>query len=208
MELDDALAEGHAAFAATVMDLDWDWTTAEREFNRALELNPNSAPVHAGYADYLAKVDRRADAIFEAKRALELDPLSLRSYFSLGVCYYSARQYDEALGQTRKMLELDPHADVHWLLGVIYREKGMYEEAVREFQKIGDHPYVLAHLGNAYARAGKTSEARKVISKLEPRVRHENVTYGIALVYAGPGEKDEALAWLEESYNGCSPLII
>lgn len=76
------------------------------------------------------KVDRPADAIFEAKRALELDPLSLRSYFRLGVCYYNARQYDEALEQTGKILELDPHADVHWLLGVIYREKGMYEEAI------------------------------------------------------------------------------
>jgi TolB-like protein/DNA-binding winged helix-turn-helix (wHTH) protein/Tfp pilus assembly protein PilF len=199
VELDDTLAEGHASLAAALAE-HWEWATAGREFDRALELNPNSAAVHAGHSDYLAKVGRPQAAIAEAKLAAELDPLSLRSYFDLGLHYYNARQYDLALEQTRKIRELDPYADVQWLLGVTYREKGMYEEAIREFQKMGGHPYALAHLGNAYARAGRVAEARETISNLKDRLQKESVTYGIALVYAGLGETDEAFAWLKKAY--------
>ena len=99
-----------------------------------------------------------------------------------------------------KIRELDPYGDVHWLLGVTYREKGMYEEAIREFHKMGDHFYPLAHLSNAYARAARVAEARETISNLKDRLPKENVTYGIALVYTGLGERDEAFAWLENAY--------
>jgi len=201
LELDDGLAEGHAAFATAVSRLDWDWATAEKEFKRALELNPNSGPVHFWYSYPLASMSRLPEAISEARRQLEVDPFPVGTYIHAGVIYYFARQYDHALEQIRKASELDPKADPAWLLGVIYREKGMYDEAVREFQKMGDHPYGLAHLGNTYARAGRAAEARETISRLKERVGKQNVTYGIALVYAGLGEKDEAFAWLEKAYQ-------
>jgi TolB-like protein/DNA-binding winged helix-turn-helix (wHTH) protein/Tfp pilus assembly protein PilF len=201
VELDDGLAEGHAELAHAVLALDWDWAKAEREFKRALELNPNSAVVHAGYAAYLAQVGRLPQAVSEAKQVRWLDPLRLWRYVLVGLIYYDARQYDQALEETRKALELDPKANVSWLRGFIYREKGMSEKAIREFQRCGDNAYMLAHLGNAYARAGRAAEARETISKLRQHIRTQNVTYGIALVYAGLGEKDEAFAWLEKAYQ-------
>jgi tetratricopeptide (TPR) repeat protein len=199
IELDDSLAWGHAEFARAVLSLDWDWATAEREYKRAIELNPNG--FHAGYAWYLVRTGRQAEAISQVQQLLELDPLSLSPHHMAGMVDMFARQYDQALEQFRMVAELDPSATEPFYRGWIYREKGMYEKAVREFQKMGDHPYGLAHLGNAYARAGRATEARRVISKLERRVPRENVTYGIALVYAGLGEKDKAFAWLEKSYE-------
>jgi TolB-like protein/Tfp pilus assembly protein PilF len=201
LELDDALAEGHAEFAYAVSCLDWDWATAEKEFKRALELNPNSDLILAGYALYLARVGRLREAISVAKRQLEVDPLQVGANIHAAIIYYEARQYDQALKQIRKAFELDPKANAHWTLGVIYREKGIYGEAVREFQQLGDNPYVLSHMGNAYARAGQVTEARETVARLKERVGKQNVTYGIALVYAGLGEKDEAFAWLEKAYK-------
>jgi tetratricopeptide (TPR) repeat protein len=201
LELDDALAEGHAAFAYAVSCLDWDWAGAEIEFKRALELNPNSDQVLDGYARYLARVGRFPEAISEAKRQLEVDPLQVGANIHAGITYYFARQYDQTLKQTRRAFELDPKADAHWTLGVIYREKGMYQDAIREFEQERGNVYVLAHLGNAYARAGRITEARETIARLKERVGKQNVTYGIALVYAGLGEKDEAFAWLEKAYK-------
>jgi TolB-like protein/DNA-binding winged helix-turn-helix (wHTH) protein/Tfp pilus assembly protein PilF len=201
VELDDTLAEGHAAFATAVMNLDWDWARAEREFRRALEINPNSAPVHAGYSLYLTKVGRLPEAISEAKREREIDPLRLNSYMDVGQMYYYARQYDQALEQTRKAFELDPNVNASWLLGFIYAQKGIYPDAIRAFEQERGNPYVLGHLGNAYARSGRVTEAHETIAELKERLQKENVTYSISLVYAGLGEKDQAFEWLERAYK-------
>jgi len=203
IELDDALPEGHAEFANAVMDLSWDWTTSGKELRRALELNPNSASVHATYAFYLERVGRLHDSIEEAKRVLQLDPVSSRSSITAGILYYFAHQYDQALAQLQTASTLEPNPPAFLFpfpLGVIYAEKGMYGEAVGEFQKLGDKPHALGHMGNAYARMGKVTEAHGTISKLEEHVQKSGIgRYEIALVYAGLGEKDDAFAWLEKS---------
>jgi tetratricopeptide (TPR) repeat protein len=203
IELDDALPEGHAELANAVMDLSWDWTTSGKELRRALELNPNSASVHATYAFYLERVGRLPEATAEAKRVLQLDPVSSRSFITAGILYYFAHQYDQALAQLQRASALEPNPPAFLFpfpLGVIYAEKGMYGEAVGEFQKLGDKPHALGHLGNVYARMGKVTEAHSTISKLEEHVQKSGIgRYEIALVYAGLDEKDEAFAWLEKS---------
>jgi TolB-like protein/Tfp pilus assembly protein PilF len=205
IELDDALPEGHAELANAVMDLSWDWTTSGKELRRALELNPNSASVHATYAFYLERVGRLPEAIAEAKRVLQLDPVSSHSFVTAGILYYFAHQYDQALEQFQRASALEPNPPAFLFpfpLGVTYAEKGMYGEAVGEFQKLGDKPHALGHMGNVYARMERASDARATILKLEEHVNKDGIgRYEIALVYAGLGEKDEAFTWLEKSYD-------
>jgi TolB-like protein/Flp pilus assembly protein TadD len=200
--IDDALPEGHAELASAAMNISWDWATCERELKRALELNPNSASTHATHGFYLARVGRLPEAIEEVKRDLELDPVSSRSFMNAGFAYYFARQYDDALAQIQRAYSLEPNPpEFLFPFGVIYAEKGMYREAVGEFQKLGDQPHALGHMGNTYARMGRAAEARQMISKLEEHVQKDGLgRYEIALVYAGLGEKDAAFGWLEKSF--------
>jgi tetratricopeptide (TPR) repeat protein len=119
-----------------------------------------------------------------------------------GFAYYFARQYDDALAQIQRAYSLEPNPpEFLFPFGVIYAEKGMYREAIGEFQKLGDQPHALGHMGNTYARMGRAAEARQMISKLEEHVQKDGLgRYEIALVYAGLGEKDAAFGWLEKSY--------
>jgi TolB-like protein/Flp pilus assembly protein TadD len=203
IELDDALPEGHVEFANAVMSLSWDWTTQGDELKRALDLNPNAAAIHWAYSNHLAKTGRSPEALTEMKHALQLDPVSSRSFMNSGFTHYFARQYDRAFAQIKRAYELRRDApEIIFPLGVIYVEKGMYKQAIEEFQKLGDQPHALGHMGNAYAREGRVTEARAAISKLKEHVQKNGVgRYEIALVYAGLGEKSEALTWLEKSYE-------
>jgi tetratricopeptide (TPR) repeat protein len=203
IDLDDSLPEGHAELANTAMTLDWDWKAAATEFHRALELNPNSAPIHQKYAFYLVRTGQLPEALAEVERGVDLDPVSGRSFHYEGFIYYFSRQYDQALSLIRRVRALDINPpDWSFLLGDVYAEKGMYPESIAEFLKSGDGPDSLGHLGNAYARAGQVGAARKTISQLEQNVRKDGVgRYEIALVYTGLGKKQEAFKWLEESYN-------
>jgi len=204
IELDDALPEGHVELANAVMSLDWDWTTQEKEFKRALELNPNSASVRWAYSNHLERMDRLPEAIQESKAALQLDPVSSRAFMNSAYSYYFARQYDQALAQMQRASELQHNpAELTFPLGSIYVEKGMYQEGIQEFQKLGDAPHALGHMGNAYARSGNPAPARQMIPRLEEHVRIDGVgRYEIALVYAGLGQKDQAFVWLEKAYAG------
>ena len=200
--LDEALPEGHVQLAHAAMNLEWDWATEGKEFKRALELNPNSAPVRWAYSNYLERMGRLPEAISELQLALQLDPLSSRAYHNTAFGYYFARQYDQALLQMQhaSALRHEP-AELIFPLAVIYVEKGMYQEAIQQFQKLDDQPHALGHMGNAYARLRRTAEARKMISELQKHVQNTGVgRYEIALVYAGLGEKEEAFAWLEKSF--------
>ncbi len=205
IELDESLPQGHAELADAVMDLSWDWTTTEKELKRALELNPNLASVHTTYAFYLQRVGRLPEAIAEVQLVLQLDPVSSRSFYTAGIVYYFAHQYDQALSQLQRAHLLEPHPPKFLFpfeSGAIYAEKGMYGKAVGEFQKLGDQPHALGHMGNVYARMERASEARATILKLEEHVQKNGVgRYEIALVYAGLGQKDEAFTWLEKSYD-------
>jgi tetratricopeptide (TPR) repeat protein len=200
--LDEALPDGHVALAHAAMNLDWDWATQGKEFKRALELNPSSADVRWAYAAYLEHTGRLSEAISELQLALQLDPISSRAFQKSAFLYYYARQYDRALLQMQRAsaLQHEP-AELTYALGVIYVEKGMYEEAIQQFQKLGDQPHALGHMGNAYARMGREAEAREMISELQKHVQNTGIgRYEIALVYAGLGKKDDAFAWLEKSF--------
>jgi tetratricopeptide (TPR) repeat protein len=200
--LDEALPEGHIQLAHAAMNLDWDWATEGKEFQRALDLNRNSAPVRWAYSNYLERMGRLPEAISQLQLALQLDPISSRAYHNTAFGYYYARQYDQALLQMQhaSALHHEP-AELIFPLGVIYVEKGMYDEAIQQFQKLGGQPHALGHMGNAYGRMRQEAEARKMISELQKQVQSTGIgRYEIALVYAGLGEKDEAFAWLEKSF--------
>ena len=207
IELNSNLAEGHAVLADVLIDSDWDWTAAEAEFHRALALNPSSSSAHFAYALYLAKLGRTREAIPEAETGLKLDPISLAAHHNVAYCYYADRQYDRALEPIRRAADLNLITSSnwnapHWDLGVIYVEKGNFQKAIDQFRIIGDLPHVLGHMGNAYARAGQIEDANQMIAKLRAYVKKGGLgTYEIALVYAGLGDKEEAFAWLEKSYQ-------
>jgi len=203
IELDDALPEGHVELAKVALSLDWDWATQEKEFQRALDLNPNSAPVLWAYSSYLERMGRIPEAISEADLALQLDPVSSRSFMTSAFSYYFARQYDQALMQMQRASELSHEPpELIFPLAVIYVEKGLYDEANHQFQQLGDAPHALGHMGNSYARMGKKAEAQQMIAKLERHVQESGVgRYEIALIYAGLGDKDQAFSWLDKAYE-------
>lgn len=203
IELDEALPGGHAELAAAMMNLNWDWISPEKEFKRALELNPNSTAIHSTYAYYLMRLGRLNEAIAQAKINLELDPVSSRSYANLGFIDYYAHRYDRALVNIQKADDMskDP-SEFIFPRAIIYAEKGMYDSAISEFQKMGQQPHALGHMGNAYARMGRPAEANASISSLKEHVQADGIgRYEIAIVYAGLGKKDEAFNWLEKSYT-------
>ena len=201
LELDETLGEAHAALGFTLLSFDWDWTAAEREYKRALELSPSVAPIRSSYGQFLVRMGRHQEAIREARRGVELDPVSPERYVDLGWIYWESRQYDQALEQYRKTLELDPTQNVSFYFAVAFREKGMYQEAIAEFLQMPDNPVKFGQGGNAYARAGRVREAREAIRKLKERAKIDfRGTCMVALVYAGLGEKDQAFEWLEKAY--------
>jgi serine/threonine-protein kinase len=208
LELDETLAEAHTTLARVLAVYDWDWTGAEKEFKRAIELNPRYAIAHQWYGSYFEETGRHNEAIAEERRALELDPLSLTINFELGLAFYYARDYDRAIEQFQKTLELDPNfPPLHQFFPAAYEQKGMYGEAIAGFQKAiplkggSEWSFSMAGLSHVYAVSGKKSEARLVLDELKQLSGREYVpAYSIALVYAGLGEKDQAFAWLEKAY--------
>jgi tetratricopeptide (TPR) repeat protein len=207
LELDETSAEAHTSLALIKDRYEWDWPGAEREFKRAIELNPNYATAHHWYSNYLEDMGRHDEAIAEIKRAQQLDPLSLIINAVVGLRFRSARRYDEAVEQLRKTLEMDPNfAMAHFLLGGAYKEKGQYESAIAEYQKgrsaSGGSGYLLAALGRAYAAAGKRREALKILGELKELSKRRYVSASfVASIYVALGEKDQALEWLEKGYR-------
>jgi TolB-like protein/DNA-binding winged helix-turn-helix (wHTH) protein/Flp pilus assembly protein TadD len=214
IELNDTLAEPHASLAFIAETYEWEWATAEREYKRALQLNPGEARVHHWYAGYLMYVGRFEDGISEARRARELDPLSLPVNNALAGRLLVTDRYDEALEQVQKTLGLDPHfAPAHQTLGWIYLRSGKREEAIQEFRKAlqlagnGDTDLML-DLGFAYATTGDRREARRMLVKLRSLHERGVVPSGsIAILYGGLGELNEAFAWLEKAYKERDPQL-
>jgi len=209
LELDETLAEAHASLGRVLAAYDWDWTSAEKEYKRAIELNPRYAVAHQWYGGYLAVMGRSDEAIAERKRAVELEPLSPIINFELGLAFYFARDYDRAIEQFQKTLELDQNFPAaHNYLPAAYEQKGMYTEAVAEFKKAilltGGSEWSIsrAGLGHLYAVTGKKSEARTVLDELKQTSKQEYLpASSIALIYVGLGEKDQAFAWLDKAYE-------
>jgi len=209
LELDEMLAEAHTSLARVLAVYDWDWTGAEKEFKRAIELNPRYAIAHQWYGGYLEVTGHPNEAIAERKLALELDPLSLIINFELGLEFYYAHDYDQAIKQFQKTLELDPNfPPVHQFLPAAYEQKGRYDEAIAEFQKAppvkggSEWSFSMAGLGHVYAVSGQKREARTVLDELKQLSEQQYMpATSIALIYAGLGEKDQAFAWLEKAYE-------
>jgi serine/threonine-protein kinase len=207
LELDDTLAEAHTTLGMAIWSYEFDFAEANREFQRAIELNPNYATGHQQYGNVtLSALGRFDEAIAEGKRAVELDPLSLIINADLGMSYYFARRYDEAIAQQRKTLEMDPGFYFARLaLGEALAAKRDFDEAISEYQKaraLNDDPFVLGLLGHAYASSGHRTEALKILEQLKELSKQRYVSaYSFAVVYLGLGDKEEALRWLEQSYQ-------
>ena len=207
LEIDETLAEAHTALAAVLMDYDWNMPESNREFERAIELNPNYANAHHWYArENLTIMGQFDKALAEMRRAQELDPLSLIINSNFGKAYFNARRYDEAIQQLRKTVEIDQSFFVaHHYLGSAYAMKGAFPEALSEYQKaraLNDDPHVVALLGRLYAVSGKRAEALRTLAQLKSIAGQRYVAdYSVALVYAGLGEKDQAFELLEKSYR-------
>ena len=206
IEIDDTTAEAHASLGNVAYWYDWDWSRAEREFKRAIELSPNYLTAHQFYAAYLIATGRHHDAISEIKHAQELEPLSLPVNVQVARILYFAREYDEAIEQCRKTIELDPNfAGAYLFRGRSYKEKLMFREALADLERardfFGSSAEVSSIIGYTYAVADRRVEARKVLEELQALSKQRYVSpYHLAIVYAGLGERDRAFECLEKAY--------
>jgi serine/threonine-protein kinase len=214
LKLDDGLAEAHTALAMVKLAHDWDWSGAEKEFKRALDINPSGSDAHNQYGFYLASMGQFDEAVSQMRRAQELDPISLVNITALGQVLYMARRYDEAMEQCRNALEMDPNLGfAHWLLGLAYMQKGMYEPAILALQKSiplsGDSPDEPESLALAYAMSGRTGEAQKILEELKQQAKRRYTSPSmIAVLYAALGKKDQAFALLDQAYDERDNLLV
>jgi len=205
LELDPRLAEAHTSLAYIQSNYDHDWSAAEAEFRRAIELNPNYVTAHHWYALFLRDSARMEEAKAEIRRAMQVDPLSLIVNDADAAIFYNAREYDRALEQYQKTLEMDPNfLPAHREIGFTYEQQGDYEKAIAELQKARqlapNDMHVLGWLGHVYAVSGKRTEAQKLLDELRERSRSGYVpAYSWGLIYTGLGNKDQAFAWLKRA---------
>ena len=204
LQLDETLAEAHSALAHALCTFDRNMPESNREYQRAIELNPNYATAHQWYADNLVVTQRFDEGIAEGKRAVELDPLSLVVNLELASNLDYARQHDQAIAQLRKTIELDSNWYLgHMVLSQAYDMKGLFPQAVAECQRareLNDDPLVLAFLAHAYTGSSNRDEAVKALGQMSELAKQRYVpAYGFAVAYAGLGDKDQAFQWLERS---------
>jgi TolB-like protein/DNA-binding winged helix-turn-helix (wHTH) protein/Flp pilus assembly protein TadD len=207
LELDSTLGEAHNSLAFVLDGFDWDFDSAGKEFQRAIELNPGYATAQHWYAWHLSLLGRFDDAIAEMRKAENLDPLSLIINADLAELLALAHSYDESIRQSRKTIEMDPNfALARNQLAQAYLQKHMYDEAVAELQKAvqlsGDSPTCIANLARAYVASGKRSEAVKLLGDLTKRSNpgYSNASE-IAMIYASLGDTGQAMNWLEKGYE-------
>ncbi len=207
LKLDSGLAEAHTIIGHIKMRSEWDWSGAEEELQRAIELNRNCASAHQIYSLYLRTTGRVEESMIEIKRAQELDPLSLSINASMGAALYLARRYDEAIEQLKSIIEMDNNfPTAHYLLGLSYDQQGMSDQAIAEHKRtielLGNHAEPRASLGYALARAGRSKEARKVLKWLAETARHRHVSpYQSALIHTALGNVDDAFIFLERGFE-------
>ncbi|HTZ74233.1 MAG TPA: protein kinase [Candidatus Aquilonibacter sp.] len=214
LQFDPDLGEAHTALAAVLWLYDWDWPTAEKEFQRSLELNPTYPTANHWRAEYVMTMGRQAEAIAKIKESQALDPLSLIINDAIGWVNYMARQYDEAVEQLLQTVELDPNYPVtYWVLGQVYRAMGRYELAISEGEKganlSGGSPLMRAALAHSYGKAGRRKKALEILDDLTERAKHKYVApYFFAGIHIGLGEDDRAIEYLEKSYEDHSHWLI
>jgi serine/threonine protein kinase/tetratricopeptide (TPR) repeat protein len=212
LEIDDTLAEAHTSLAA-VNEYEWNWSAAEDQYRRAIELNPNYETAHHWYAAYLTSRLRSDEAMREINLALGLDPLSLIINTSVGRVLFGARQYDKAIEQLKKTLDLDPNfAEARFQIAMAYEQKRMYDDAIREFQKsveLYNDPAMMAWVARAYAASGRRADAEQALADLMEMSRQKYISpYPLATVFAALGDKERALEWLEKVYQERSYYVV
>ena len=206
LKIDDALPEAHVSLALVREAYDWDWSGAETEFKRALELDPNSATAHQWYGDFLIRLGRLAEARAELTKALELDPLSLPINASVGQQLYFARQYEPAIQQLKKTLELDPNFILAQRgLEAAYAQSGMYKEAIAERQRLltlSGNPDLAVAIGEDYRKSGYSGVLQGSLEGLKEVSKERYVPpYHVAQIYARLADKKQTLAWLEQAFS-------
>jgi DNA-binding winged helix-turn-helix (wHTH) protein/TolB-like protein len=208
ISLDETLAEAHTSLAFVKMHYDWDWEGAEKAFRRAIELNPSYPTAFHWYAYCLTATRRHEEAIAAITRAHELDPLSLIISTDVAEVRYYARQYDRAIEQARRTLDMDPAFPLaRRVLGWALQERGQYETALVELRRI--HPEQgPGFLGHLYATAGQPAQARRILAEIRDRSPKYGSTYEVALVYAGLGDTERALTYLERSHQERQGMIL
>jgi len=213
LELDETLAEAHTALGFARAFYDWNWTQAETEFRRAIQLNPGYARAHGWYAWVLAFQRRFDEALAEARRARELDPLSAEANWGSGIILYLARRHDQAIEQLRATVDLEPN---YWparvWLGHCYEETGRMPEALAEFQKarqIDKVPEIVASLGRFHALSGSRAEAQRALEEVEQLAKDYPVmSYDVALVHLALGDRDQAFKRLEKALEARDAWVV
>jgi TolB-like protein/DNA-binding winged helix-turn-helix (wHTH) protein len=205
LQLDDSQAEAHELLGTVKFLYDWDFPGAEKEFQRALVLNPNSVDAHHYYSDFLSAMGRPDEAIAEEIRIRQIDPLSVSA--ELAMQQYWAGRYDPAIENARSVLAIDPnHYAGHLCLGLALEQKRQFPEAIVELQKAVDssnEQMWMAFVAHAKALAGDKAGARKILGDLEALSRRTYVSpFLFALVYPDLGDKEQAFFWLEKCYQG------
>jgi len=205
IELDDSLAEAHASLAWTLFIYDWDWASAEREFRRAIELDPRYGTAHQWYAFLLTTKNAMGEALVESHTAVELDPGSVSARRSLAITYCYARRYDQARYHIERAIAMNPNAEeTYRILGLTLALEGQLDEALRVLRETvamrESGSYSRATLGYALARAGQRAEAESILRELEATAAAQYVSpVAFATILIGLGETDRALDWMERA---------
>ena len=208
LQIDDNLAEAHAALAFVYFELDWDWPVAEREFRRAIELSSGYATAHQWYSLYLAAMGRCQESAGEFRRAEQLDPLSLIIRLDGGAVYFWCRQFDQAYEEFRQVIDMSPgYSKAHIYISGSYAIKGMFDEALAEFKKGNDLEGGGALPMRVYeawldAMAGKQQEARGILDELikSPALSYLDPFF-MAAIYGSLGDRDVAFGYLDKAYQ-------
>lgn len=214
LELDSTLAEPHASLGYFKLYYDRDWEGAEKEFQTSIRLNPKYEIAYDWYGYYLTAMGRFEEARVTIKKAVDLDPLSPVFGSDMGFTLFYGGNYDQAIKELQSALEISPQFPLtHLWLSRAYQQKKMYKEAIDEYRKtlmvIPNWPVALAGIGNIYGEMKKTTEAQRMLDTLTMLSSREFVTsYGVALVYAGLGDKDKAFQWLDKSYEERSNFLV
>jgi len=207
LQLDESLAEARSSEAFVKLFYDWDWAGAEREFHRTFEVDPNYSIARQWYAMELAALGRHREAVRENERGLEIDPLSLSINATSSLLLYFVRRYDQGLEQGLATVEMDPNFFAsHFVSGLALEQKGQLEKAIVEFRASanlsGRWPLFVGAYGHTCAAAGDREEARKAVAELrDTSVRKYVSSFAVASVYAGSGDKDLTLDWLEKAFD-------
>lgn len=212
VELDDSLAEGHAVLGVVYLEFDWNWPAAEREMRRALELNPSSG-AHLFYAEYLASLGRRDEAVTEIERARSVDPFSLR-VMSEGVFWeFIARNYDLAIQAGRAALASEPNnAPLYSYLALIYARQKRYPEAIdlaEKARRMDESAFIAAMVASTYAAAGRRADAERMLNGISQEIKEQySCSYEVGAAYTTLGEVNQAFHWLDKAYEDRSTCMV